>query len=207
MQKTTFLFCVPSISLQFKQTPISKQNNSDQFESDHRGQTSTCAVYICIKYTHTNYIFFPIEIELSESLDEWPRHYHPTYWITQHLHLGFFFITTGSTSPPEDGETIVRWTSTTPALSDLAVPLKPFLGEPTPPAPPVPADSCDLSWTVASLSSTPIFSDPFAEVGVMGFPSLIRPTISSASRLRSPSGRNGLSHPLSVLPTKKQQQH
>lgn len=36
-------------------------------------------------------------------------------------------------------------------------------------------------------------------VGVIGLPPLINSTISSASLDRSPSGRKGLSHPLSVL--------
>lgn len=54
-------------------------------------------------------------------------------------------------------------------------------------------------FTCAFSSSSPASCGTAVGVGVMGLPPLIRDTISSASRLRSPSGRNGLSHPLSVL--------
>ena len=59
------------------------------------------------------------------------------------------------------------------------------------------------SWSTADcalLASHPGNGGPVCPgVGVMGFPPLINSTISSASLERSPSGRNGLSQPLSVL--------
>jgi hypothetical protein len=66
-----------------------------------------------------------------------------------------------------------------------------------------------LRWSTWSCPSEPATDGSLGAtlpgVGVIGLPPLIISTISSASRLRSPSGRNGLSHPLSVLQAKGNQ--
>lgn len=144
--------------------------------------------------------------------------------MTQHLHLGFFFKTTCSASP---GEFIVsRLISTEPGcllftpafpFADASVLLLGdafkfvvFLGD---------CVNGDVASTVlagVAVGLVPplciVLSVSSAEgnggallsgVGVIGLPPFINSTISSASLLNSPPGRNGLSQPLSVLNRKK----
>lgn len=134
------------------------------------------------------------------------------YCITQHLHFGFFFMTTCSTwdaSPA--GTTVPLCTSTAPgepALSFFTLPFAlwgvafscvAFLGDSV------------IGWCAVLLAYVILLSvwsikgvgdGALPDVGVIGLPPFINSTISSASRLKSPPGRNGLSQPLSVLKTK-----
>jgi hypothetical protein len=156
------------------------------------------------------------------------------YWITQHLHLGFFLMTTCSTCDASlAGTTVPCWTSTGPcddgfSLEQGAFPLAPTLlplfcfeaasgadcdtGDTTSTllAGVATGEEPALWWSAWSGPSEPATDGSLGAtlpgVGVIGLPPLIISTISSASRLRSPSGRNGLSHPLSVLNNTKQKE-
>lgn len=140
----------------------------------------------------------------------------PSYCSTQHLHFGFFFIVTCSTCIASPwGFTVTLCTSTAPgeavvlvALPSLfVVPFKLFGVEVAFSWVAFFGDSVMGSWTLLavcwwlwSLSSRcDRDGGCWPGVGVIGLPPLINSTISSASRLRSPPGRKGLSHPLSTL--------
>lgn len=138
------------------------------------------------------------------------------YCITQHLHFGFFLIITCSTCDASLGcTTVPLCMSTVPGdgfvsfvtvfplalcwlllsfLSDgdfglCDRSLMAFFV--------MTSDGDSLAVSVSSFNGS--FGDVFPGVGVIGLPSFISSTISSASRLRSPPGRNGFSQPLSVL--------
>lgn len=143
--------------------------------------------------------------------------------MTQHLHFGFFLITTCSTAGASLGGTITLWcTSTTPGATFWSFGVLPFapdfglfatgvvlfgvittsctslpLGEMGP-------VSKESVWSWCNpLPTTPSSSGSSPLIGVIGLPSLMRLTIVSASRAKSPSGRKGLSTPLSWLKRKK----
>uniref|UniRef100_A0A6B0URV8 Putative secreted protein n=1 Tax=Ixodes ricinus TaxID=34613 RepID=A0A6B0URV8_IXORI len=121
--------------------------------------------------------------------------------MTQHLHLGFFLIITCSTvEGSEGGTTMPCCTSTSPFLRLAGVeplvsclrsaPRGPGAREGATLVSPPPLARLPSPWSPRKPSASPL-------TGVMGLPSLIRLTIVSASLLSSPSGRNGLSRPLS----------
>jgi len=122
------------------------------------------------------YIYFYVEIN---------------YWITQQPF--FFFRTTCSTCPAwAAGETTVCWISTGPLVPFVA---DPFTSLPL-------GEAFNWFWEgteddviIASFTLGLLLRSVSS---LMGFPSLINSTIWSASLLRSPSGRNGLSHPSTV---------
>lgn len=168
------------------------------------------------------------------------RIFSPVYWMTQHLHLGFFLMVTCSACCGSCGKE--RCTSTWPGrASTTAAPFfVPFIALGVLCCTRIATFVCGEEGALVckfhkdpylhiviklklfgNLIKIPIFAKIFAltlrlftwafssssaascgaavGVGVMGLPPFISDTISSASRLRSPSGRNGLSHPLSVL--------
>lgn len=149
------------------------------------------------------------------------------YCITQHLHLGFFLITTCSTwfaSTGACGIMVPLCTSSAPGLvSFCTLPLVAFFGVACRSlltffgdsvigsfacfvTSGVGDDVCSetlFSSSLASVWSSKYVGDALPpDVGVIGLPPFISSTISSASLLKSPPGRKGLSQPLSVLKTK-----
>lgn len=138
------------------------------------------------------------------------------HWTTQHLHLSFFLMITSSTLVHSFAWTTIRFTSTSPPATvfPLGVPLLRWLVELTvdllvPLA--AKGGACegeDALVPVPGFEVVPFFGlvtarsgvkDCFVGlVGVIGFPSLIRLTIASASRLMWPPGRKGLSTPSSI---------
>ena len=118
---------------------------------------------------------------------------------TQLLHFGFFFLTTCSTCVPSVGVAVVTCCTSTPVTTEFSSFAEPLIFDPFG----LEVRFC-LSERVAfpSWSSCSSLDDGLFCVGVIGLPSLISSTISSASFDKSPSGRNGLSQPLSVLQTK-----
>ena len=141
--------------------------------------------------------------------------------MTQHWHLDFFLITTCSTwlSAPATGATTARWTSTAPGdeAPDALLPPDscsvrlPLVRPPPPSAASVPlgedGEYAFLDPGLAANSAPDISarctSSLLFKTSEMGRPPLSSSTSSSASRLRSPSGRKGLSCPDSVLQKKR----
>lgn len=125
------------------------------------------------------------------------------YCITQHLHFGFFLIVICSTCDASPGWTAVLCTSTAPGVADFSFcctfPLALLFGD-------APTTFVVVFWWDSLIA---FFESVWSSdgkggklpsgVGVIGLPPFISSTISSASLLRSPPGRKGLSHPLSVL--------
>ena len=145
--------------------------------------------------------------------------------MTQHWHLDFFLITTCSTwlSAPVTGATTARWTSTAPgdeAPDDVLLPPDscsvtfPLVRLPPPSAASVPlgddGEDAFLDSGLAARSAPEISarwtSSLLFRTSEMGRPPFSSSTSSSASRLRSPSGRNGLSCPDSVLWKKRKKE-
>lgn len=131
------------------------------------------------------------------------------YCITQHLHFGFFLIVTCSTCEASPGCTAVPLcTSSAPGVTGFSffctLPLALLMGDAARFCPFAPAFWWDSFTALAVFGESGSSSEGRggklpSGVGVIGLPSFINSTISSASLLRSPPGRNGLSQPLSVL--------
>lgn len=114
------------------------------------------------------------------------------YRTTQQLHLDFFLITTCSICDASVSLAVVPCWTSTPVINEFSTGALPF------------AFVVEFTFCcIADPFSSNNFDGLLAWVGVIGLPSLISSTISSASLDKSPSGRNGLSQPLSVLKIKQ----